>query len=328
MLNVPFASTVPSASSATANGLPGTSAAAHAPASRDLVERPQRHARVAGERGDRRLERAAQPAAVGAEDGQADPAGREREVLGERGASAHLRTLVRDLERAPRVGRQPQHPDLAREREHDHREREQPEQGGGEPDRQPPLGRRLRPRQQRQRARTRSRAAPCGRPTRATPARARRSTRTARRLGRQPEPPPARAEGGQQCARRVRGGVDPGADTDRERGLDERSAPPTMPRAACRRAHAVRRERRPAADGVDELQRRRGKQHGPQRQAGEDRHHEGAEGSKGIGSKRPVAAVELRDPSQVRAQARVSFLYVIRCGRSASAPRRSCRHSS
>ena len=60
--------------------------------------------------------------------------------VGERAVGADLRALVGDLERAPRGDRQPQHPDLAREREHDDRERDEPEQREREPDRQPALG--------------------------------------------------------------------------------------------------------------------------------------------------------------------------------------------
>ena len=75
VLNVPLASTVPSVSSATANGLPGTSAAAHASASATLVERPQQHPGMLPEARDLRRERPAQPAALAREHGQPERSG-------------------------------------------------------------------------------------------------------------------------------------------------------------------------------------------------------------------------------------------------------------
>ena len=77
------------------------------------------------------------------------PGRRAVELVGERAVGADLRAFVRDLERALRGDREPQHPDLAREREHDDRERGEAEQRGAEPDRQPFLGGRRPAREQR-----------------------------------------------------------------------------------------------------------------------------------------------------------------------------------
>ena len=140
MLKVPLASTVPCSSSATANGLPGTPAAAQASASRDLVEGPQAHERVAAERLDRGRQRAAHAAALRGEDREAEPARLDVHQLG---AAAELRPLLGDLERPARVDLGPQRAELARQREHRDAERGDPEQRDGEPDREPALGRRL-----------------------------------------------------------------------------------------------------------------------------------------------------------------------------------------
>ncbi len=203
VLNVPFASTVPSASSATANGLPGTSAAAHASASRTSSNVAQLDARVAAEGGDGGRERAAHLAALGGEHGERDAARRvQLEALGERAARADLRPLVGDLERPARVERQPQHPDLAREREHGDAERDEPDQRGAEPDREPALGGRLGARQQRrdgQRGREQQRAAERAA---ARPVRARRSRRTASRRGRTRAPRPGRPRSRPSARRR------------------------------------------------------------------------------------------------------------------------------
>ena len=138
VLKVPLARTVPSAASATANGLPGTSAAAHAVGVLDLVERAQAHGRVVAEGVDRGCQRAADPTAVGREHRQSEAARLGRD---ERQARADLRPLVGDLERAARCDGQPQHPHLAGQRQHDHRERDEAQQRRREPDRQPALGR-------------------------------------------------------------------------------------------------------------------------------------------------------------------------------------------
>ena len=119
LLNVPLASTVPSAPSATANGLPGTSAACPLRGVLDLVERAQHDARVRAEALHGGREDPAQAAALGGEDRESDPVGRELERLEERALRADLRALVGDLERAGLRDREPQHPDLARERQHD-----------------------------------------------------------------------------------------------------------------------------------------------------------------------------------------------------------------
>ena len=183
MLNVPFASTVPSAPSATAYGLPGTSAAAHAPASRTSSNVRRTTCGCSAKRFDRRGQRAAHPAALRREHGEGGAArtGRFVEPVRERARRVELRPLAGDLQRALRAQREPQLAELARQRERRDRQRDEAEQRHGEPDRQPALGARLRARQQRQERERRRRAARCGRSRRApdAPAGAEASARSA-----------------------------------------------------------------------------------------------------------------------------------------------------
>ena len=123
--------------------------------------------------------------------------------------------------------------------------------------------------------RTRRPARRAGQPRRARRVRARRSTRTARRRGRAISATTCAPRTPGQAARRpARGGLDAGGDADAEPSLDARSAPPRPP---ARRARiAVRRQRGARARARRRPSARGGDQDEPERQTGDDRHHEGA----------------------------------------------------
>ena len=140
MLNVPFASTVPSAASATAYGEPGTSASAHASASTISSNVRSGHARGCRHGLHGRCQRAAQAAPLRGEHREPQAAVLGGEEVAEGGPAADLRTLVGHLERALRRDGEPQHADLAEEGEQADREARAAQQRDAEPDRQPAVG--------------------------------------------------------------------------------------------------------------------------------------------------------------------------------------------
>ncbi len=185
VLNVPLASTVPSASSATANGLPGTSAAAHASAcstSSNVRSTTLGCAPKAATAGASTRHRP-QPSDVNT----ASPIRPRLELARTRRrarCSAPTSGPSWATSSAPaRRDRQPQHPDLAREREHDDRQRDEPDQREAEPDREPLFGARLARAAAAARARARPPAPPPGRP-RPCPSRPARAEARARRARR------------------------------------------------------------------------------------------------------------------------------------------------
>ena len=173
-----------------------------------------------------------------------------------------------------RGDREPQHPDLAREREHDDRQRGEAEQRGAEADRQPALGASARCAGAAA-ASANAAASSAARPADAVPdapARAEAPARRARR-GRQRSRATctARAPAMNSAAAR-RGGVEPGGDGDAEHELD---GDQRRPHAAARRGavDAVRGQRRPRGGAAGELQARGSEQHEPQDETDHDRDH-------------------------------------------------------
>ena len=138
---MPLASTSPSRSVATAYGLPGMRRFAQIAASATLVETGERDRRIARERPHRRVERRANRGRLGDEHGECElgPIA-HREAIGLREALAQRRPLTGDLERRRRTEPQPQHPDLAGEREHRDGEPGAGEQGDRQPEAEPFVG--------------------------------------------------------------------------------------------------------------------------------------------------------------------------------------------
>ena len=97
-----------------------------------------------------------------------------------------------DLERTARRDREPQHPDLTREREHHDGQRGQPEQRERQPDRQPALASSAPREAGAEPARAPPRAPPPARPKPSRRCPSHRSTRTARRFVRPRSRPPER----------------------------------------------------------------------------------------------------------------------------------------
>ena len=144
MLNVPLASTIPSRSSATANGLPGIPSSIPDLGVVGLLEGLDRDERVAREHLDRRLERVADVTALGDEHGERQLASGSRSkratsaVREPRGGPS-----LGDLERPLRAEAQAQHPDLSRERQHGDAEAGAGEQRRDQPEAEPLVGREL-----------------------------------------------------------------------------------------------------------------------------------------------------------------------------------------
>ena len=125
LLKVPLARTAPSGSSAIANGLPGISSSLQTSASATSSKVSHRHGGVAGQGRDRRLQPAADVAALRGEHGERKLAfGPALEAVDQIDAGAELGPLLGDLERGRRTQAQPQHPDLAGQRQDGDREAE------------------------------------------------------------------------------------------------------------------------------------------------------------------------------------------------------------
>ena len=180
--------------------------------------------------------------------------GRELELVGERAVRADLRAFVGDLERALRGDREPQHPDLAREREHDDRQRDEAEQRDREADRQPLLGRRRRRAGAAARARA-PRPGAAARPPSVVPTRplAPKHAHGAPAAAGERAPRPAPRVAAARTARpRARRRSLPGGDEHAEHQLDgdqRRPTRPSSPRATLRPyvASAARADGPPAA---------------------------------------------------------------------------------
>ena len=234
VLNVPLASTVPSASSATAYGLPGTSAAAQAPASRASSNVRSDDRGCSAKPVDRRLERAAQPAALRGEHRQREcgAGGGLVERVGQRARARRAPAPPPGSPARPAGQREPQLADLARQREHGDGQRDDAEQRDAEPDASQPsvLGSLAR-----ERAAATAKAAASARRARST----RGPRASARRSTPHGAPPRPRARTA-ACATVIaasspapaQAAADPGDDAGRERQLGERPAPPQASAAA------------------------------------------------------------------------------------------------
>ena len=141
LLKVPLASTVPSRSSAIANGLPGIPSSRQSSASACSPKLSTATIGSARERPDRGLERVADATARGDEHRQRQGRLRiEREARRQPGAAEQLRPLLGDLERPLRPESQAQHADLARQRQHRDREPGAGDQRHREPEPEPLVG--------------------------------------------------------------------------------------------------------------------------------------------------------------------------------------------
>ena len=276
VLNVPLASTVPCSSSATANGLPGMPAAAQAWASRTSSNVRRRTSGSRAERLDRGLERAAHPAALGGEDGEAEPrparppSARVRPPSS--GPSSGISSAPRgsiSARSAPssRASASTATPSAAT-----------PSSAAARPIAEPALGARLGAVEQRQhRERDRQRAGP--RQRAAAHAAARAEARTWRAGAPRGQRDGLRErEAREQRRARPGGGLDAGHDADRERQLDrDQPAPDQASRGLV--ADPVGAQRGARARSVGELEQRGAGQHGAEEQREEHGEHAAPQGS-------------------------------------------------
>src|SRR5580765_4321562 len=231
-----------------------------------LVEDEERNSRIPSERGERRLQSSAHPAAFGREDGERHPRLRAASELDLR---SEQRPFSSDVERELRPQPQTQQPDFASQGEHGNRQRHDASERGRECEGEPAPRARRSARQERDGEESRSERNVANQaaepdPRAHTETAARRATlpaqkRNARREGEHAE---------QHCTRvRRRGnaGEESGRDRDLERDDGYRRRPPERSR------HAVGLERRSALGKGPKLEGGRDEQDGGESDAHDKR---------------------------------------------------------
>ena len=182
----------------------------------------------------------------------------EREPLDELRPAAHLGALVSDLERRRGAEPQSQHADLAREGEDGHRQRDDREQGEGQAEGQPPVGREAVGERGQRPERDGERHVAADR-ERTDPRAAAEAGAGRTGLAAQDGADQGQREEAHQRRGEIGGGVAAGGDADRERRLGEHDEGPGD-LAGAGRGEAEGRERRDGGAPIDELGPGRGEQ--------------------------------------------------------------------